>query len=341
MGGFASTLNNYKAATAQSFPPKPKFSTDQIPDLAGRVVIVTGGNTGIGKETVKNPSNLQALLEHNAKVYLAARSKSRADAAIADLKATTGKDAIFLELDLANLASVRRAAEEYLSKEQELHILFNNAGVMWCPVEMMTEDGYDMQFGTNVLGHFFFTELLMPALFAGVKSSPDGHARVVTTSSSAAYLDTLHPETFRDHPKRKKMGSKGLYFQSKFMALWDEVLIVSRSRSLKGNAVVAREVARRYADKGILSYSCNPGNLWTDLQRYASSAERLFIKYITYPASFGALTQLWGGTMPDVVDHNGDFLIPWARLGRCRKEVYDPKVGEELWSYLEEQVKDK
>ncbi|PSR76806.1 hypothetical protein PHLCEN_2v8187 [Hermanssonia centrifuga] len=318
MGGFASTLNNYKAATAQSFPPKPKFSTDQIPDLAGRVVIVTGGNTGIGKETVK------ALLEHNAKVYLAARSKSRADAAIADLKATTGKDAIFLELDLANLASVRRAAEEYLSKEQELHILFNNAGVMWCPVEMMTDDGYDMQFGTNVLGHFFFTELLMPALLAGVKSSPDGHARVVTTSSSAAYLDTLHPETFRDHPKRKKMGSKGLYFQSKF-----------------GNAVVAREVARRYADKGILSYSCNPGNLWTDLQRYASSAERLFIKYITYPASFGALTQLWGGTMPDVVDHNGDFLIPWARLGRCRKEVYDPKVGEELWSYLEEQVKDK
>ena len=75
----------------------------------------------MGKETVK------ALLQHNAKVYLAARSKNKAEAAIAELKASTGKEAIFLELDLSSLVSVRKAAEEFLSKERELHILFNNA----------------------------------------------------------------------------------------------------------------------------------------------------------------------------------------------------------------------
>jgi len=107
---------------------------------------LVGGNVGIGKETIK------ALLEHNAKVYMASRSKEKADAAISELKAQTGKEAIFLELDLSSLASVRKAAEEYLSKEHELHVLFNNAGVMWPPTELLTADGYDLQFGTNVLG---------------------------------------------------------------------------------------------------------------------------------------------------------------------------------------------
>ncbi|OBZ71702.1 Retinol dehydrogenase 11 [Grifola frondosa] len=91
-----------------SFPPKSKFSTDQIPDLTGRVIIVTGGNTGVGKQTIK------ALLEHNAKVYMASRSKDKADVAIAELKALTGREAIFLELDLGSLASIRKAATEFL-----------------------------------------------------------------------------------------------------------------------------------------------------------------------------------------------------------------------------------
>jgi len=302
----------------QAFPPSSKFSTEQIPDLTGQVMIVTGGNVGIGKETIK------ALLEHNAKVYMASRSKEKADAAISELKAQTGKEAIFLELDLSSLASIRKAAEEYLSKEHELHVLFNNAGVMWPPTELLTADGYDLQFGTNVLGHFFFAKLLIPALIAGKESSPDHHTRIVHTSSSAAYQYTLNWESFKDSPARRKMSTTNLYSQSKF-----------------GNVVVARELAKRYADQGIVSTSCNPGNIKTDLQRYLSPIARTVLNSILYPAPYGALTQLWAGTMPETLDYNGKFLIPWARVGACRKEAYDDAIGERLWNWLEEQVKDK
>ncbi|KAG6868970.1 hypothetical protein C0993_006492 [Termitomyces sp. T159_Od127] len=93
----------------ECFPPESRFSVDDIPDLTGKVVIVTGANTGLGKETVK------ALLAHNAKVYLAARNPDKARAAIEDLRAHTGKDAVFLKLDLADLASVKAAAEEFIA----------------------------------------------------------------------------------------------------------------------------------------------------------------------------------------------------------------------------------
>ncbi|KAK7682520.1 hypothetical protein QCA50_014320 [Cerrena zonata] len=300
----------------QSSPPKSAFSTDQIPDLTGRVAIVTGGNVGVGKETVK------ALLEHNARVYLGSRSKSKAEAAIKELKEATGKEAIFLELDLASLASVRKAAEEFLSKEKELHQLYLNAGVMAPPVDQLTSDGYDLQFGTNVIGHFLLTKLLLPALLAGKETSPDKHARVISTSSFAAYLYTLNFDTFKDGLARKKLGTQSLYAQSKF-----------------ANAIFARELARRYGHEGIISIACNPGNLQTELQRHVSAIQRRIISILLFPASYGALTQLWAGTMPETLNHNGEFFIPWARVGKCRPEVNDQELAGKLWNWLEEEVK--
>ena len=90
---------------------------------------------------------------------------------------------------------------------------------MWPALDALTEDGYDLQWGTNVVGHWLLTELLMPALLAGVKTSPDHHARVITTSSSGAYLETLHWDTFKDTPARRKMTDQMLYFQSKLVRL--------------------------------------------------------------------------------------------------------------------------
>ena len=88
----------------------------------------------------------------NATVYMATRSQSKADEAISELQSLTGKSAIYLHLDLSDLKSIKAAAEEFMSKEKNLHVLFNNAGVMIPPIDAATKDGYDLQFGTNVLG---------------------------------------------------------------------------------------------------------------------------------------------------------------------------------------------
>ncbi|KAI0058523.1 NAD-P-binding protein [Artomyces pyxidatus] len=311
-------MGNLVSTIAQAFPPKPKWGVDDIPDLSGKVTIVTGGNAGIGKETIK------ALLAHNAKVYMASRSEDKAKAAIADLKAATGREAIFLKLDLADLKSVRVCAEEFLSKEKELHILFLNAGVMACPIDWVTVQKYDMQFGTNVIGHFLFTQLLLPALFAATQSSPSHEkARVVTTSSSAVYaINKISFNAIADGPQRRRMSPFSLYYPSKF-----------------GNAVVARELARRYGDK-IVSTSLNPGNLRSNLGQHLHRIQHKLAYWISYDVPLGALTQLRAGTSPEGADFNGKFLIPWARIGEPNPAIKDPKLGEKLWAYLENAVKD-
>ncbi|KAI5115554.1 hypothetical protein M0805_001883 [Coniferiporia weirii] len=313
-------LGVVRSLYSQARPPKPKFSVDDIPDLSGKVVIVTGGYAGIGKETVL------ALLRKNAKVYIAARSRSKAEATIAELKEKTGKEALFLELDLASLKSVKKAAGEYRSKESQLHILFNNGGVMVPPVDQLTSDGYDLQFGTNCLGHFYFTQLLLPSLVETAKSAPEKHVRVITTSSSGHHVHGpgIKWETLKGtSAARTKYGTIRLYGQSKY-----------------GNVVVARELARRYGDQGIISISLNPGNLKTELQRHVSSLQLRIMNLMMYPAPLGALTQLWAGTMPETAEYNGKYLIPWARLGEPRKDTQDPETGVKLWEWLEEQVKD-
>ncbi|TFY74669.1 hypothetical protein EWM64_g9343 [Hericium alpestre] len=284
-----------------------------MPDLTGRVVLVTGGSAGIGKETVA------ALLAHNATVYLAARSPAKAHAAIRELKERTGREAVFLELDLANLASVKRAAEEFLEKEKELHVLFNNAGVMFPPHNQLTKDGFDLQWGTNVVGHYALTKGLLPALLAAAQSSPDGKARVVTTSSMAAYLNTIHWSTFARGPGRDKLTKYALYEQSKH-----------------ANVVFARELGRRYGDRGIVSTSVNPGNIVSELQRHMNPVLRWIAHKFIYPTPYGALNQLWAGTSPETADFNGKFIIPWTRVGECRRETNDPEIGRRLWAQLEE-----
>ncbi|KAG8896135.1 hypothetical protein FRC01_011990, partial [Tulasnella sp. 417] len=283
---------------SETFPPKPQFNPDRdIPDLSGKVIIVTGGNTGIGKQTIR------VLLSKNAKVYMAARSKAKAEAAIAELKGVTGKDALFLQLDLANLDSITKAATEFMNKEPALHLLFNNGGVMVPPPDQITSDGYDLQFGTNVLGHGHFTLCLLPALLAGAKSSSDGKARVINTSSNAAtMINKIDFDTLRDGPKRKKLGRVNLYHQSKL-----------------GNVVFSNELAKRYGSEGIISHSLNPGSVKSDLQRHAPSLVLRLFGWILHPVEFGALTQLWVGTSPETINTNGGYFIPWARVGKMPK----------------------
>ncbi|KAI0061200.1 NAD(P)-binding protein [Artomyces pyxidatus] len=309
------------------FPPKPTWTADQVPDMVGKVVIVTGGNNGLGKEMCR------VLLKRNAKVYMAARSETKALAAIEELQGLTGRSAIFLRLDLADLHSVRHAAEEFINKEQQLDVLFNNGGVMFSPTEMMTAQGYDLQFGTNVLGHFFFTNLLIPVLLRTARGEVTGtpcNVRVVNLASMAHVLYPI-PEGIRWEtlvkgedatPSRKKMGPQSLYGQSKL-----------------GNILFSNELARRYGDQGIVSIALHPGMIRTDLMRHLPSAMAKIINMFIFDVTMGVITPLYAGTAEEAEEMNGEYLTVWARRQVPRKVATDPDLMERMWAYCEEQVK--
>lgn len=148
-----------------------RWTADSAPDLTGRRILVTGGNSGIGREAAR------VFARRGAAVVIACRNPSKGEAAAQDIRATApAADVELLQLDLADLGSVQAAADEYLSRHGVLDVLVNNAGVMALPFRA-TADGFEMQFGTNHLGHFALTGHLLPALLA----APG--ARVVTISS--------------------------------------------------------------------------------------------------------------------------------------------------------------
>ncbi|KAH9019615.1 NAD-P-binding protein [Lactarius hengduanensis] len=309
----------------QFFPPKPTWTTADVPDQTGKTVIVTGGNGGIGKETAR------VLLLKGARVYIATRSEEKSQKAIEELKKETGKDSIFfLKLDLSDLVSIKAAAEEYISKETELHTLYNNGGVMNTPIDRVTTQGFDMQFGTNVLGHFYLTKLLLPVLTAAAKKTPAGTVRVVNVSSIAHQYGA--PEGIRwatlapgndSLEARKKLTSTKLYGQSKL-----------------GNILFSKELARRYAAEGIVSTSLHPGVINTDLARSSGLFLNFIELVIGYSVSYGAITSLYAGTAPAAGELNGKYLTVWARLAVPSKNALDAELAKKLWEWCEEQVKD-
>jgi len=323
-----STLRNTLGMLSDVWPPKPKWTAEDVPDLAGKVMLVTGGNSGIGKETAK------VLLQHNAKVYIACRSAEKARAATEELKSVTGKtddDLKVLSMDLSDLATIKVAVDEFLRFESRLDVLFNSAGVMWCPIDQITTHGYDMQFGTNVIGHFYLTQLLLPTLIASAESSPDKHVRVVNVASNghwgAPIAEKGGPilyDTLIDGPERTKFGNTTvLYFQSK-----------------AGNVMFSNALARKYGPRGIVSSSLNPGGIRTELTRYTNPwVDWVLDKFFFHPVSLGVLTSLYTGTSPEGAQLNGKYLAPWARVWYCRSDMDDVDKQEELWTWLEGEVK--
>lgn len=151
------------------------WSVDDLPDMSGKVAIVTGGNTGIGKVTCLE------LVKKHATVYLAARTKERAENALKDIKKeVTDAQIEWLPLDLLSLRQVSEAAGSFVKKEKKLNYLLNNAGIMATPYSE-TENGYEIQFGTNHMGPFLFTQKLLPMLEATAEKED---VRIVNVSST-------------------------------------------------------------------------------------------------------------------------------------------------------------
>ncbi|KAJ7225004.1 NAD(P)-binding protein [Mycena rebaudengoi] len=301
MGNFLAKIAPNSKLSTDLFAPTSKFIPERdIPDLSGKIALVTGGNTGLGYHTVKQ------LLLKNAKVYLAARSAEKGAEAIRRLEEETKKAAIFIQLDLADLRSVRKAADAFLAQESRLDLLFNNGGVMVSPTEQLTAQKHDLQFGTNVIGHYFLTELLITALAASQQAT-NVPARVINTSSSAhtfAPAGTIDFASLRGGLARdaliKKWGS--------FRAPWNLY-----GESKLGNILVSNHLAKAHADI-LVSCALHPGGIRSN-------------------ARF-----LWAATTASPAQINGEYLIPWARVGKAAPSAGNTTLEEDVIAYLKEQV---
>lgn len=318
VGYILSKVAPNSALSQNIFPPASKFDPKRdIPDLSGQIYLVTGGNTGIGYGTV------QHLLEHNAKVYLAARSQARADTAIAQLKKATGKTAIFLQLDLSDLSSVRKAAETYMSLQGRLDVLILNAGIMGTAKNVVTPQGYDAHFGVNVLGHYFFTSLLMSTLSESTKQFGK-KARVLSYSSAlmstAPGKTGIEWDSLEGGEKRdaitKNISEFELYGQSKL-----------------GNALSTKIFHEM--DPTVAFCTIHPGVLRSELSRDFALPVRIVSYLIAYPVSYGPLTALYAATVVPEEQMDGAYFIPWARVGKLDPRAENLDTVDKLKTWLD------
>lgn len=294
----------------------PSFSSEHIPDLKDQVIIVTGGNAGLGFETVKQ------LSSHNAaRIYLAARSQEKAEQAIRELRAANQKasDIVFLKLDLASLESVKDAAADFLQRETRLDILVNNAGIMMTP-EGLTKDSYEIQFGTNVVGPALFTQLLLPLMRETTKINPQ--TRVVMLSSAAHAMAPSNIYKFSEF--RTKMSNRKT----------TERYTISKLADLH----YAKALAEREPHVKIIPV--HPGMVSTNLHH---ASEGLFLKPFLYaailfatPVAKGALSQIWAAVSPDA--RSGQYYGPVGKAETGSKASQNHDLQEQLYEYVQSEI---
>jgi NAD(P)-dependent dehydrogenase (short-subunit alcohol dehydrogenase family) len=260
-----------------------KWTTDDIPDQTGRVAVVTGANTGLGLETAR------ALAARGTSVVLAVRNLDKGkQAATAITTASAGADVAVQRLDLSSLDSVREAAAELRTGHDRIDLLINNAGVMYTP-RGSTADGFDLQFGTNHLGHFALTGLLLDRLLAAPGS------RVVTVSSIG-------------HRIRSRIDFDDLDFQHRYSR------VAAYGRSKLANLMFAYELQRRLAqaDASTIAVAAHPGGSNTELARNSPlllrALDTAFGSLVAQTAAKGALPTLRAATDATVV--GGQYYGP-------------------------------
>jgi len=305
----------------QSMPRMKPWTADDMPDLSGQTIIVTGGNSGIGYEAA-----LQ-FARRNAHTILACRSVEKAGAAAKQIVAShPGAKVEVMELDLSRLASIHSFAEAFHKSHRTLNALVNNAGVMALPYRK-TDDGFEMQFGTNHLGHFALTGLLLDALMASAG------ARVVNVSSGAHRMGRIR---FDDLQWRNGYSKWRAYGQSKL-----------------ANLLFTFELQRRADAAGakLLAVGCHPGYAATNLQgagprmQGSSGMESFWRKMnstFAQSSAMGALPTLYAATAPEVA--GGDYIGPdglaemWGNPTKvkCSSAAKDGAVAARLWEVSEQ-----
>ncbi|XP_049754393.1 retinol dehydrogenase 11 [Elephas maximus indicus] len=272
-------------------------STVQLP---GKVAVVTGANTGIGKETARE------LAQRGARVYLACRDVQKGELVAKEIQTKTGNQQVLVrKLDLADTKSIRAFAKGFLEEEKQLHILINNAGVMMCPYSK-TADGFEMHMGVNHLGHFLLTHLLLEKL---KESAP---SRVVNVSSLAHHLGRIH---FHDL-QSEKFYSDGLAYCNSKLA----------------NILFTRELARRLKGSGVTTYSVHPGTVNSELTRYSSFMTWmwwLFSFFLKTPQQ-GAQTSLYCAITEGLEILSGKHFSD-CQVARVSAQARNETVARRLW----------
>jgi NAD(P)-dependent dehydrogenase (short-subunit alcohol dehydrogenase family) len=289
---------------------KLTFTENDVPLQNGKTFVITGANTGLGYEAAR------ALSAKGARVLIACRSTQKAQDAIARIQARNGTvDVEHIPLDLSDLSSVRRCAEQ-LQSEDRIDVLINNAGVMVPPYEL-TADGFESQFGVNHLGPFALTGLLLDKL----ADTPD--SRVVNTSSIAHNVGKLR---FDDINAQRGYNASARYGMSKL-----------------ANLLFSYELQRRLdaAKMPILSIACHPGIASTELSRYMPTALNVATKLVQpllNTAAAGAWPTLCAATAQSVA--GGDYYGPAKRFEtagpavkvRSNRASRDTRAAERLWN---------
>ncbi|TWT05323.1 SDR family NAD(P)-dependent oxidoreductase [Planococcus sp. CPCC 101016] len=283
--------------------------------LTGKTAIITGGNSGIGFETAKG------LLAMGAKIILAVRNTEKGEmarAALLELYATEQIE--IMQLDLADLQSIQSFAEKFQNSSDQLDLLINNAGIM-APPYAKTKDGFEMQFGSNHLGHFALTGLLLPVL------AKTQNSRVITVSSRAHSRGTIDFDNLD--------GSKG-YQAKKFY-----------NQSKLANLYFALELDKRLKEHKLqtISVACHPGVSATNILKLGRWEIPFLFKNIAnlflQPPSMGALSTIYAATEPELI--GGEYIGP---LGQFQRKGYpakgvphfnatDQEVSRKLWELSE------
>lgn len=321
------------AQFSQVFPPAPHFTIAQVEPQDGKVFLVTGGYSGIGRELAR------MLYSKHARVYIAGRSAERAQMAMDDIKATepASRGTLeFLHLELDDLGSIKASVEAFEARESKLHILWNNAGVSQPPLGSVSKQGIELQLATNCLGPFLFTQLLQPLLMAAAAdaTAPAASVRVVWASSQVAELSSPPEGVVMDEIRSPPKDVNRNYTNSK-----------------TGNMFLASEYARRFGlSLNIISVAHNPGAVNSSLLRHAPVLHFL-ARPLLYKVEFGAHTELFAGLSREITpERNGAYVVPWGRLPESLKaglaeamklkEDGGTGVAKEFWDYCEETTRD-
>lgn len=292
-------MNSFKSFWTQYFPPSPAFTESQVGPQLLRVFIVTGGNSGLGLELVKQ------LYPTGATIYLACRSKERAETAMQEVidsfkesDISTPSKLKFLYLDLNDLSSIAESAATFCENESRLDILWNNAGIGGSPVGTTTRQGIEGHIGVNCVGPLMFTQALLPMLRNAAHDSSTGRVRIVWTASlsieshapvGGIEADRVDCGITQDPPSD--------YAQSKV-----------------GNWWLAVEGARQYAEYGIVSVAQNPGQLDTDVWKHQPWWIMMLVRPTLHEKRFGAYTMLYAGFSKDLLVGDTRYVIPWGRV---------------------------